>query len=396
MTSNLFNMYKAKPTFAERKEPGDASEYIANKKTKYTFCNPNVCHPNKNIYSQGNLMMLRRANKLAFYPCVNEFDKTQLYLNLFTTLQLESDTKVLEYYSTSTPNYIEPNVLDPYNYYNIDPSGELFGNTICGLNNWENFIRPDISFYISGTYSITSNNDYNTIIDFTGNGVFRLLVGTHINYIVVGGGGGGAGGACGGTNGGGGGGGGGVSTGFFTASNTYNVYIGSGGLGGTKEINCTSNDQENGENGGSSEISGVISVSGGFGGIKPGVSTGGASGNGGAGGAPGFPGGNGTNGGGGGGGAYPYGIGGNGSISSTSVYLYGTDFGAGGAGGGGLANGGSGGNSYAGTGGIGSQDGGSAVASYGGGGAGGNTGNGGGNSSGGNGGSGRVILYFNR
>jgi hypothetical protein len=147
MTSNLFNMYKAKPTFAERKEPGDASEYIANKKTKYTFCNPNVCHPNKNVYSQSNLMMLRRANKLAFYPCINEFDKTQLYLNLFTKLQLEPDINVVTFGPTNppaSPYYIDPpSGTEPYNYYNIDPSGNLFGNTICGLNNWENYIVSD-------------------------------------------------------------------------------------------------------------------------------------------------------------------------------------------------------------------------------------------------------------
>lgn len=148
MSSNLFNSYKAKPTFAQLKEPGDASEYIANKKTRYSFCSPNICHPNKNVNSQSNLLMLRRANKLTFYPCVNQFDKTQLYLNLFTKLQVDPNTNVLEYYKTTSPNYIEwpqTTTNPPYNYYNIDPSGELFGNTVCGLNNWENFIRSDIS-----------------------------------------------------------------------------------------------------------------------------------------------------------------------------------------------------------------------------------------------------------
>ena len=148
MSSNLFNSYKAKPTFAEYKEPSIASDYIAIKKAKYSFCKPNICHPNKNIDSQSNLLMLRKANKLAYYPCVNEFDNTQLYLNLFTKLQLDPDIDVVNYGPTeppASPYYITPPTgVEPYNYYNIDPSGNLFGNTVCGLNNWENYIFPDI------------------------------------------------------------------------------------------------------------------------------------------------------------------------------------------------------------------------------------------------------------
>lgn len=149
MSSNIFNRYKAKPTFAERKEPYNASEYIAKKKARYSFCSPNICNPNKNVYSQSNLLMLRTANKLAFYPCINEFDKTELYLNLFTKLQLDTNINVIDFNVniTNPPSqpYIDPSITNPYNFYNIDPSGNLFGNTICGLNNWENYIVPDIN-----------------------------------------------------------------------------------------------------------------------------------------------------------------------------------------------------------------------------------------------------------
>jgi len=29
----------------------------------------------------------------------------------------------------------------PYLYYNIDPSGQLFGNTVCGINNFLNYLE---------------------------------------------------------------------------------------------------------------------------------------------------------------------------------------------------------------------------------------------------------------
>ena len=47
--SRPFAKYPAKPTFGQIKEPLDASEHILNKKTKYSFCTPNICHPNKNV-----------------------------------------------------------------------------------------------------------------------------------------------------------------------------------------------------------------------------------------------------------------------------------------------------------------------------------------------------------
>ena len=86
--SRPFAKNNGKQTFAEFNEPLDASEYITNKKIKSSFCKPNLCHPNKNIGSQSNYQNLIRANTLGFYPCANTIDKTQLYINLITQLNL--------------------------------------------------------------------------------------------------------------------------------------------------------------------------------------------------------------------------------------------------------------------------------------------------------------------
>ena len=145
--SRPFSNYSAKPTFAKVNEPLDAGEYITSKKTKYSFCNPNICHPNKNIYSQSMLLVLRKANNLAFNPCGN-FDKTQLYSNLYTKLDLSDlsgNTPVISDLSGNFPVDIKTDVT-PYLTYNIDPSGNLFGNTPCGIDNYLNYLTYDVSF----------------------------------------------------------------------------------------------------------------------------------------------------------------------------------------------------------------------------------------------------------
>lgn len=140
--SRPFANYSANVTFSQIFEPLDASEYIRNKKAKYTFCSPNICHPNKNIYSQSNYLLLKRANNLAFYPCINEIDKTQLYINLLTKLDLSYNFPVISNINGGTyPVEIDPtSTTPPYLVYNVDPSGNLFGNDQCGPLNFENYL----------------------------------------------------------------------------------------------------------------------------------------------------------------------------------------------------------------------------------------------------------------
>lgn len=142
--SRPFNNNMPGVTFAQVNEPLCASDHIRNKRSKYTFCSPNVCAPNKNIYSQSNLLTLRRANRLAFYPCLDEFDKNQLYSNLYTKLDLTgTNIPVITKFDITgnkTPAQIDPNNLTPYLSYDIDVSGNLFGNSRCGINNYLNYV----------------------------------------------------------------------------------------------------------------------------------------------------------------------------------------------------------------------------------------------------------------
>jgi hypothetical protein len=145
--SRPFSNYSAKRAFAQVNKSLDAGEYVKSKKTKYSFCNPNICHPNKNVYSQSNLLILREANALAFNPCDN-FNKNQLYSSLYTKLDLSDlsgNTPIISDLSGNFPVSMKTDVT-PYLTYNIDPSGILFGNTPCSINNYLNYITFDGSF----------------------------------------------------------------------------------------------------------------------------------------------------------------------------------------------------------------------------------------------------------
>ena len=416
--SRPFKSYSGKSAFGQVNEPLEGGEYILNKKAKYTYCSPNICHPNKNVGSESNLLMLKKANTLKFNPFLSNFDKTSLYINLYTKLDLEGVCTISDLSGncpvaiTTTVPYINPTVPN-FDKYVIDPSGNLFGNTTCGINNFTNYMvynKICCNVYnATGFYTITQDSIYNTIITFTGNGTITFCSNISVNYIVVGGGGGGGSGE---TNPGyatssGGGGGGGVTYGTKNFSNiTYNLLIGSGGIGG-------STSGVSGTNGGPSYINNgttnIVTANYGYGG-QTGSSidndiggNGGASGTagstGGAGGyANGYQGGlpsglPGTIGGAGGGACYFDGVGGFGSLN-ISVPIYGTDFGAGGGGGSYDNIPGQAGNPNAGNGSSPGGTAGNGTANTGGGGG----GSGYSNTSahpGGNGGSGVVILYFN-
>ena len=186
----LFQTYPARPTFGENIKVQNARDYILNKSAKTSFCNAKYCDPLKKTIgsSQGDLLLLRKTKNLNYYKSLiknlnpnnpnnsNEtnnqsfinlnyisdriptyyFNKSNLNVNLITKLDLKG-VKVIENNLTGqTPTSI---VLNPssgipyYNNYNIDPDGLLFGNTTCGINNYEKFM-----LYNPPYISTTSNH----------------------------------------------------------------------------------------------------------------------------------------------------------------------------------------------------------------------------------------------
>jgi hypothetical protein len=434
--ANSFKTSSGNKSFGAFSESNDAGDYISKKKARASFCVANNCVPAVKVGTQSNLLLFNKSNKLSLYPCKNSINKANLNINLITQLDLSGVSVILDETNNATPcsiNGINSEIL-PYLTYNIDPDSELFGNTICGINNYVNYmvytnpnsqvISTQSAPYVinGGTFSISYDASYSNIITFTNtnnrtsNITFNKSVSVY--YLIVGGGGGGGGGGGDGANSGGGGGGGGqvvfnTSPVDVSPGSIYTIAIGQGGYGGSVSINGNSgtasqiigpsiNKTSAGGYGGIGNLNYLASINYCYGGTN---GSGSGSGKGGQLNATDASGNSGTNGGGGGGGAYNKGNGGNGGlVSIASLPSYASNFAAGGGGGSYNGNYGAGGSINAGNGGgldssSAYSKSTSAVANTGcgggGGGQGSSLGNTGENYSGGNGGSGVVLLYFN-
>lgn len=139
--SKMISTNSAKHTFAQVNTSTSASDYIERKK-RSQFCNPELCYPNKKVYSQSNLMMMNKVTYYAGNPYYN-FNKNQLYSNLYTKLDLSDlseNTPIISDLSGNTfPVIIDVN-SEPYLKYNIDPSGVLFGTNPCTLDNYLDYV----------------------------------------------------------------------------------------------------------------------------------------------------------------------------------------------------------------------------------------------------------------
>jgi len=146
--SRPFTNYIAKPTFAEVQGPEQSGYYTNKKKIKSSFCKPNICHPNKNLTSYDKYYGTKAANNYRFNSILFNFNKSQLYSNLYTKLGLSDisgNTPIISNLTGGTFPIIIDTSANPYLTYDIDPSGNLFGNDVCGINNYLNYVELDVS-----------------------------------------------------------------------------------------------------------------------------------------------------------------------------------------------------------------------------------------------------------
>ena len=138
--AHSFKSSSGRSAFGVFSEPQNAGDYTNNKTAKTTFCLANKCVPSKTVNTQGNLLLLNRSNKLNYYRCVNSFNKANLNINLITKLDLKDVPVIKKVDSNEIPIPINLSADIPYLDYIIDPSGALFGNTICGVNNYVRYL----------------------------------------------------------------------------------------------------------------------------------------------------------------------------------------------------------------------------------------------------------------
>ena len=162
------NSYGGRSAFGTFRPNNSSSDTLRNKKAKSLFCAAtSKCPPTKLVSNSTDLYLFRT------YVANNQppkYNTRNLNINLITTLNLENVTVIQNICTQTSPIPIDPPVggehvefiagsTDPsrfleyhvpmaenvddgrYALYAIDPYGELFGNTPCGLNNYVNYLR---------------------------------------------------------------------------------------------------------------------------------------------------------------------------------------------------------------------------------------------------------------
>ena len=138
--SRPFKPYMGKNTFGVLKESQEAGQYVLNKKALASFCPPKICIPSRTVATQSNRLLLRQANRVYYIACRNPYNIGNLNINLVTTLDLSGVPVIQQNNPYAVPAKLDITVR-PYLAYTIDPSGNLFGNTICGTDNFQNYLR---------------------------------------------------------------------------------------------------------------------------------------------------------------------------------------------------------------------------------------------------------------
>ena len=132
-------------TFGTAKQIKNSGQYVIDKKATTIFCDKNNCFTS--IADQGCYDLLN-LSKLLNRPV--KYNYNNLDINLVTKLNLAGVPVIKKNSTGACPTSIEApanpsSETDDYRYttYTIDPSGNLFGNTECGLANWENYLAPN-------------------------------------------------------------------------------------------------------------------------------------------------------------------------------------------------------------------------------------------------------------
>jgi hypothetical protein len=135
-----FNSNPANKAFGKAKKVGYASDYLENKKLKLAYCE---------IVTNQSRPILYRCNKLVranSFETLYLFNRAKLNNNI-PNVNLEVNLYTKE--NCATVNVIEgtppsagpfPQPID-FTKYRVDPCGELFGNSQCGVGNFIKYLE---------------------------------------------------------------------------------------------------------------------------------------------------------------------------------------------------------------------------------------------------------------
>jgi hypothetical protein len=148
--AHAFQPLPGNVTFRKTKESNYASDYIYNKKSLMAYCVEKKDFNCKKWWNQGELFLYNNGQYLVTTAKCSPFNTSNLGSNLYTKQDLSSVCVITDTSSnTCKPKInaisISTSNKEPlYNRYNIDPSGQLFGRTPCGENNYTIFMTPSL------------------------------------------------------------------------------------------------------------------------------------------------------------------------------------------------------------------------------------------------------------
>ena len=147
--AHAFSPIAAKPAFGNITQSDYASDYIQNKIAKLAYCS-DVRNANcKKKFSQSELLLFNKGrllNSYAFCAGTSLINEANLVAGLYTESDLSGVAVLCDVSGDAciTPTAISSLDVPFYEHYLIDPDGQLFGNTPCGMTNFTKYMSVPV------------------------------------------------------------------------------------------------------------------------------------------------------------------------------------------------------------------------------------------------------------
>ena len=149
-------MYNPAVTFGKFKKPvgsGSASDYIRAKQARTMYRSFNTPDAAATLATPTGLSYydrgLLRTAKMEHSTCYSHVNRRDLGINLHTVMDMTGVCVVQNSNTNVCAEGVDPDVPFYLNYA-ADPDGVLFGNSQCGIYNYEKFMRPNVASTLYG------------------------------------------------------------------------------------------------------------------------------------------------------------------------------------------------------------------------------------------------------
>lgn len=148
--SHAYTIRPAKPAFGNFSKQVTYSEMMTNKRSNALYCNCNKGDNPSLIQTQGQLADIRRVSRnncpdgCETFP----FNKTNLEVNLITSLDTTNVVVLAKNESPTIPSKLNLNLSPIYAFYQLDPGNKLTGDTPCGIQKYVNFMILDVDAFL--------------------------------------------------------------------------------------------------------------------------------------------------------------------------------------------------------------------------------------------------------